>query len=44
MKRYIEGEERSQATLFPEQLDNYIPEDNPVGLFTFSLMSLICSR
>jgi len=30
MKRYIEGEERSQATLFPEQLDDYITEDNPV--------------
>lgn len=30
MKRYIEGEERSQATLFPEQLDNYIAEGNPV--------------
>ena len=30
MKRYIEGEERSQATLFPESLDDYIMEDNPV--------------
>ncbi len=30
MKRFIEGEERSQATLFPEQLDRYIAEDNPV--------------
>lgn len=30
MKRFIEGVERSQATLFPEQLDNYIAEDNPV--------------
>jgi transposase len=30
MKRFIEGEERSQATLFPEQLDSYIAEDNPV--------------
>ncbi len=30
MKRYIEGEERSQATLFPQQLDSYIAEDNPV--------------
>ncbi len=30
MKRYIDGEDRSQATLFPEQLDSYIAEDNPV--------------
>jgi len=30
MKRYIEGEDRSQATLFPESLDDYIAEDNPV--------------
>jgi transposase len=30
MKRYVEGEERSQSTLFPERLDDYIAEDNPV--------------
>ena len=30
MKRYVEGEDRSQATLFPERLDDYITEDNPV--------------
>ncbi len=30
MARYIEGTERYQATLFPESLDNYITEDNPV--------------
>jgi transposase len=30
MKRYIEGEDRSQSTLFPESLDDYIAEDNPV--------------
>src|SRR5712664_4403063 len=30
MKRFIEGEDRSQSTLFPEHLDNYIAEDNPV--------------
>jgi hypothetical protein len=30
MKRFVEGEERSQATLFPERLDDYIAEDNPV--------------
>ena len=30
MKRIIEGEDRSQSTLFPEHLDDYIAEDNPV--------------
>ena len=30
MKRYVEGEDRSQAILFPERLDDYIAEDNPV--------------
>ena len=30
MKRFIEGEDRSQSTLLPEHLDYYINEDNPV--------------
>jgi transposase len=30
MKRFIEGEDRSQATLLPEYLDDYIAADNPV--------------
>ena len=30
MKRFIEGAERSQSTLFPERLDDYIDDDNPV--------------
>jgi transposase len=30
MKRFIEGEDRSQSTLFPEHLDDYIAQDNPV--------------
>jgi transposase len=30
MKRFIEGEDRSQSTLFPERLDDYIGDDNPV--------------
>ena len=30
MKRFIEGEDRSQSTLFPERLDDYIAEDNAV--------------
>ena len=30
MTDFIEGENRFQATLFPEQLDDYIAEENPV--------------
>ena len=30
MKRFIEGENRDQSVLFPERLDDYIGEDNPV--------------
>src|SRR5476651_1197226 len=32
MKRYVEAENRSQSTLFPESLDDYIAEDNPVRI------------
>src|SRR6185437_8304513 len=30
MKRFIEGECRDQTVLFPERLDDWISEDNPV--------------
>ena len=30
MKRFIEGVDRGQSTLFPERLEDYIAEDNPV--------------
>ena len=30
MKRFIEGMDRSQSTLFPENLEDWIDEDNPV--------------
>jgi transposase/macrodomain Ter protein organizer (MatP/YcbG family) len=30
MKRFIEGTDRSQSTLFPERLEDWIEEDNPV--------------
>jgi transposase len=30
MKGFIEGEARTQAKLFPERLDDYIAEDNPI--------------
>ena len=30
MKRFMAGQDRSQHTLFPESLEDYIAEDNPV--------------
>ena len=30
MKRFIEGVDRNQGTLFPECLEDWIGEDNPV--------------
>jgi hypothetical protein len=30
MKRFIEGEDRRQATLLPDSLEDYVKEDNPV--------------
>lgn len=30
MKRFVEGEDRTQGTLLPERLDDYVGEDNPV--------------
>ena len=32
MKRFIEGEDRQQATLFPDSLEDYVTEDNPVRI------------
>jgi transposase len=30
MKRFVEGEDRTQGTLLPEHLDDYVAEQNPV--------------
>jgi transposase len=30
MSKFIEGQDRSQGTLFPERLDDYVEEDSPV--------------
>ena len=30
MSGFIEGESRSQATLFPERIDDYIAEENAI--------------
>ena len=31
MKRFVEGIDRGQATLFPEYLEDWIDADNPCG-------------
>ena len=30
MKRFVEGVDRSQGTLFPDRLEDWIGDDNPV--------------
>jgi transposase len=30
MKRFIQGSDRTQGILLPEQLDDYVTEENPV--------------
>ena len=30
MKRFVEGQDRNQSTLFPQRLDEYIADDNPI--------------
>ena len=30
MTRFVVGEDRNQSTLFPERLEDYLAEDNPV--------------
>jgi hypothetical protein len=30
MRRFIEGTDRGQSTLFPESLDDWVDENNPV--------------
>jgi hypothetical protein len=30
MKRFVVGDDRSQSTMFPERLDDYLAEDNAV--------------
>jgi hypothetical protein len=36
MTDFIEGENRAQAVLFPERLDDYIAEDKTIGAFNLS--------
>jgi hypothetical protein len=40
MKRFIEGQERDQATLFPECLEDWVDEDNPIRVIDAFIDSL----
>ena len=44
MKRFIEGQDRSQNTMFPERLDDYIAEDNPVRVIEVFVEELDLNR
>ena len=35
MSGFTQGEDRGQATLFPERLDDYITDDSPVRVIDF---------
>jgi hypothetical protein len=41
MTRFVVGDDRSQSTLFPERLDDYLTKDNPVERSMFLSMRLI---
>ena len=40
MNGFIQGEDRSQATLFPERLDDYVAEDSSVRVIDVFLDDL----
>jgi transposase len=44
MKRFITGDDRNQSTLFPERLDDYIAEDNPVRVIDVFVDELDLAR
>jgi hypothetical protein len=44
MRRFVEGIDRGQATLFPECLEDWIDEDNPVRVIDAFVDKLDLSR
>ena len=44
MSRFIEGACRTQATLFPDRLDDYLTEENPVRVIDVFVDSLVLSK
>ncbi len=41
MKRFVEGLDRTQSTLFPDRLEDWISDDNPVQVIDVLSMRLI---
>ena len=41
MKRFVQGEARSQISLLPECLDDYVTEENPVRVVEALVDALI---
>jgi transposase len=39
MKRFIQGIDRTQGILLPEQLDDYVTEENPVRVVSKQFQS-----
>ncbi len=44
MKRFVQGEDRSQSILFPESLEDYVTEDNPVRVVEAFIEELDLNR
>ena len=44
MKRFVEGMDRQQSTLFPECLEDWIHEDNPVRVIDAFVEELDLSK
>jgi hypothetical protein len=47
MTRFVVGDDRSQSTLFPERLEDYLSEDNPVraiDVFVDELAEIVDQR
>jgi transposase len=40
MPRFVEGECRTQTTLFPERLEDYIDDENPVRFIDYFIEAL----
>lgn len=44
MKRFIEGTDRTQVTLFPERREDYVAEENPVRVMDVFIEQLDLGR
>lgn len=44
MGRFVQGIDRTQATLFPESLDEYVTEENPVRVIDVFIDQLELSK